>query len=157
MSTPPITSKPLESGKLTEPQSFSLNSYHLGAAFAQVGSFLTTYLFIAAVMSGATFPLIIGVSLVVEFILALGKSLMFGKRRDGVVGGAAVLFDTLLNAGGIWPYARNIAHSPPALMLMEALALRDTMGSIPALLVALVAGYLLAVAPHRLWNAARRR
>lgn len=131
------------------------NGYFIGAAIAQVGSLLTTYFFFAAIMAGAALPVVIGVSVVIEFILALGKSLLFGRRRDGVVGGAAVLFDTLLNAGGIWPYARNIAASPPAVMIMEAFALRDTMGAVPAFIIALVAGYLLAVAPHRLWRAAR--
>jgi hypothetical protein len=147
-----VTSRPLDSA----PRS-SFNSYHVGAAIAQLGSLLTTYAFLAAVMHGAALYLVVAVSLVIEFLLTLGKSLLFGKRHDGVIGGVAVAFDTLLNAGGIWPYTRAIAFSPPAVMLTEAFALHDTMGSIPALVIAVVAGYLLAIAPHRLWKAAGRR
>lgn len=130
-------------------------SYLIGAGLTQIGSFLTTYAFFAAVMSGAYFAVVLAVSGVVEFVLALGKSLLFRKRRDGVVGGASVFFDTLLNAGGIWPYARNLAASPPAVMIREAFALSGTISAITVFIIALAIGYLLAIAPHRLWRAAR--
>lgn len=130
-------------------------SYLIGAGLTQVGSFLTTYAFFLAVMNGASWPIILAVAGVVEFVLALGKSLLFRKRRDGVVGGASVLFDTLLNAGGIWPYARNLSASPPAIMIREAFALSGTMSAVTVFVIALIIGYLLAIAPHRLWRAAR--
>lgn len=131
----------------------TLNRYHVGAFLAQAGSFATTYLFFIAVMDGASWYAILGIALAVEFLLTLGKSL---TRRGGAVGPAAIVFDMLLNAGGIWPSSRHIAESPPAQMVVEAFQLKPTFGLIPAFVVSLLIGYLLAVLPHRLWRAANR-
>jgi hypothetical protein len=129
------------------------NRYHAGAILAQFGSFATTYAFFIAVMDGAQWYVILGIALAVEFLLTLGKSLV---QRGGAVGAASIAFDTLLNAGGIWPSMRRISASPPALMIIEAFKLDPTFGLIPAFVLSLLIGYLLAVLPHRLWRAAGR-
>ena len=131
----------------------SLNRYHIGAVVAQLGSFATTYAFFIAVMDGAHWGAILGIALAVEFLLTLGKSLV---QRGGAVGAASIAFDTLLNAGGIWPSMRRISESPPALMIVDAFQLQPTFGLIPAFVLSLLIGYLLAVLPHRLWRAAGR-
>ncbi len=134
----------------------AFNLYKIGAGLAQAGSLLTTYAFFHAVMSGADLKVVIAVSACVEFILFLGKKLLFNVRqRQGSkqIAIPSILLDTLLNAGGLWPYAKNLATTPTAIMLSEALALRGTIGAMPALILSLVAGYLLAVAPHTLWKA----
>ncbi len=133
-----------------------VNIYKIGAALAQAGSLLTTYAFFRAVMAGSDLILVILISACVEFVLFLGKKLLFSarQRQNGKqIAIPSIALDTLLNAGGLWPYVKNIAASPPAIMLAEALALHDTIGAIPALIISLVAGYLLAVAPHTLWKA----
>lgn len=130
-----------------------LNRYHAGAILAQIGSFATTYLFFIAVMDGAGWYAILGIALAVEFLLLLGKGL---ARQGGTVGPAAIVFDMLLNAGGIWPSTRHIAESPPAQMIVEAFHLQPSFGLIPAFVLSLLIGYLLAVLPHRLWRAANR-
>lgn len=136
------------------PPSSPINIYKIGAVLAQVGSCLTTYAFFQAIMVGSDLPIVIAVSICVEFILFLGKKMLFSKRHNSKqIAVPSIMLDTLLNAGGLWPYAKNIAASPTAIMLSEALALRDTIGAIPALILSLVAGYLLAVAPHTLWKA----
>lgn len=127
-----------------------LNRYHAGAILAQAGSFATTYLFFVAVMDGAQWYAVLGIALAVEFLLILGK----GLAGRGGVGAASVFFDMLLNAGGIWPSTRRIAESPPAHMIIEAFQLQPTFGLIPAFVLSLLIGYLLAVLPHRLWRAA---
>jgi hypothetical protein len=134
-----------------------VNAYHFGAILAQVGSYLTTYAFFLAVLKGMQLPLVIGIALAAEFLLFLGKGLLFNSRRhDGAAGWASVLIDTLLNAGGLWPYVTRVADTPTAKMIVEAFGLRGTMGHVSAFLLTLVAGYMLAVAPHRIWRAARR-
>lgn len=129
------------------------NRYHAGAILAQLGSFATTYAFFLVVMDGAQWFVILGIALAVEFLLTLGKGLV---QKGGAVGTASIAFDTLLNAGGIWPSMRKVSGSPPALMIMEAFQLKPAFGLIPAFVLSLLIGYLLAVLPHRLWRAAGR-
>lgn len=141
---------------LPPPARFPINVYRIGAGIAQAASLLTTYAFFLAVMASADLVLIIAVSACVEFVLFLGKKMLFSARQhqnSRQIAVPSIVLDTLLNAGGIWPYAKNLAMSPPAIMLAEALALRGTIGAVPALILSLVAGYLLAVAPHTLWKA----
>jgi hypothetical protein len=136
----------------------TLNPYKIGAVLAQLGSFLTTYAFFAAVLIGAPPLLTFGIAVGVEFLLTLGKGLLFNTaRHDDAVGWAAILFDTLLNGGGLWPYAARLAATPTAIMFTEALHLDGQMGSVPALVLALVFGFWLAVSPHRLWRAGSKR
>ena len=135
-----------------------LNPYKIGAILAQAGSFLTTFAFFNAVLIGADALLIFGIAAGVEFLLTLGKGLLFNTtRHDDAVGWSAILFDTLLNAGGLWPYTARLTATPTAVMLTEALHLQGQMGSIPALILALVFGFWLAVSPHRLWRAGSKR
>lgn len=134
-------------------RSSHLNRYHIGAILAQLGSFATTYVFFIAVMDGAAWYAILGIALAVEFLLTLGKGLV---SRGGAVGPASIIFDMFLNAGGIWPSSRHIAESPPAQMIVEAFHLQPSFGLVPAFVLSLLIGYLLAVLPHRLWRAANR-
>lgn len=148
-------SRPLRDGQTParQPQTPLPNRYHIGAIIAQLGSFATTYAFFIAVMAGAQWYIILTIAVAVEFLLTLGKSLV---QRGGTVGAVSIAFDTLLNAGGIWPSMRRISESPPALMIVDAFQLKPTFGLIPAFVLSLLIGYLLAVLPHRLWRAAGR-
>ena len=131
-----------------------INLYRVGAVLAQHGSFATTYAFIAAAVKGLEPLLLFGMAVGVELLLALAKNVLFNSsQRDDLVGWGAVIFDTVLNAGGLWPMSRNIASTPSAIMLAEALGLKSDIGNIPALILALIFGYLLAVLPHQLWHA----
>lgn len=134
-----------------------LNPYTIGAILAQIGSFITTYAFFAAVMPTADGRLVFGISVSVEYLLTLGKGLLFNtSNRDDAVGWASAGFDTLLNAGGLWPYTTRLAATPTAVMLTQTLGLEGGMSSIAALILALVFGFWLAIAPHRLWRAGKR-
>lgn len=107
LTRPPVISR-------TAPQ--TINIYRIGAALAQAGSLLTTYAFFRAVMAGSDLPLVIVISACVEFVLFLGKKLLFSarQRQNGKqIAIPSIALDTLLNAGGLWPYVKNIAASPP--------------------------------------------
>jgi hypothetical protein len=136
------------------PQGQRVNLYRVGAVLAQLGSFATTYAFISAAVRGFEPIVLFLIAAGAELLLVLAKGVLFNtNRKDDMVGWVAVVFDTLLNAGGLWPLARNIATTPTAIMLAEALGLKAEIGNIPALILAIVFGYLLAVLPHRLWHA----
>lgn len=131
-----------------------INLYRIGAVIAQVLSFVTTYAFIVAVMKGATGLTIFLIAVGVELVLSLAKSAMFkGRARDGAVGWSAIGFDSLLNAGGLYPIAKNIGDTPSAKMLAEWLGLTTDVSATAAVIIALVLGFLLSILPWYLWRA----
>ncbi len=136
----------------TQREPMQINPHKIAAVLAQIGSFATTYgCLLALGMHGmAGFLLAIGV----EFFLAAGKSLVFDHRRSGAdaFGWIAIIADTLLNAGGIWPGVQTLDKAPTWIMLKEGIGLDGDLSRLPALIVALVLGYLLSVAPHRFWR-----
>jgi hypothetical protein len=134
------------------PEPLTINPRRIAAGMAQIGSFATTYGCVLAM--GGTGNTAFLLALAIEFILMMGKTLVFdGKKNDAdFLGWIAILLDTLLNAGGIWPMVQTLDKAPSWIMLKESMGLAGEVGKIPALIVALVLGYLLAVAPHRLWR-----
>lgn len=131
-----------------------INLYRIGAVVAQILSFLTTYAFIAAVLQGATGLTVFLVGLGVELLLSLAKSAMFkASARDGAVGWAAIAFDSLLNAGGLWPISKNIGSTPTAKMIAEWLGLTTDVSGTAAVVIALALGFLLSILPWYLWRA----
>ncbi len=148
----------MRSARHDGPRGPVINSYKLGAVLAQLGSFVTTYAFFVAVLTDAPYHMVLLIAIGTEALLGLGKSLLFNTaRQDDAVGWSAIIFDTLLNAGGIWPYSMRIAATPTAVMLSQAFNLQGEMTNLPALVLSLVFGYLLAVLPWRLWRAGSRR
>ena len=125
-----------------------INGNKIAAALAQLGSFATTWLFIRAL--GYVGADGFAIAVVIEFILTAGKFSLLHGRGD-VLGGVSVLFDTLLNAGGLWPIVQKFGATPSAVMLSEALGLATEMRALPALFFALVFGFLLSALPHWLW------
>lgn len=131
-----------------------INIYRIGAVVAQALSYATTYAFVAAVMTGATTLTIFLVSAGAELILSLAKSALFKVRqRDGAVGVSAFFFDGLLNAGGLWPYTKNIGSTPTATMIAEWLGISNGVNATAAIVIALGLGALLSVLPWYLWRA----
>lgn len=123
----------------------------VAAAVAQVGSFTTTWLAIYAI--GITGVKGFLVSVAAEFLLLAGKNLVLsGDKTNGAFGWLAVVIDSALNAGGLWPYALKLNKVPTYLMLAEALGMDASLSKVVALLLALVFGFLLSIAPHELWR-----
>jgi hypothetical protein len=131
-----------------------LNVYRIGAVIAQILSFAATYAFIAAVLKGATGITTFLVAAGVELVLSLAKNAMFKQHaRDGAIGWSAVIFDTLLNAGGVWPIAKNIGGTPTATMIAEWLGIEATVNETAAIVIAIGLGFLLSILPWYLWRA----
>jgi hypothetical protein len=138
----------------TSQEPMRLNLYRIGAVIAQALSFAATYAFVAAVLKGGTGLTIFLVATGTELILALAKNAMFKQHaRDGAIGWSAVVFDTLLNAGGLWPVAKNIGGTPTATMLAEWLGLKTDVSGTAAIIIAIGLGFLLSVLPWYLWRA----
>lgn len=130
----------------------AINPRKIAAALAQLGSFGTTYGCVMA-MGGKGYQGFL-IAAVLEVVLAAAKSLVFDGRKSSsdAFGWIAILVDTFLNAGGIWPMVKVLDNAPTWIMLKESMNLQGDIGSLPALIVALALGYLLSVAPHRLWR-----
>ncbi|HJZ48688.1 MAG TPA: hypothetical protein VKE41_16035 [Roseiflexaceae bacterium] len=120
----------------------------IAAALAQAGSFATTWLFVRAL--GYTDVDGFLIAAVVEFILTAGKFPLLHSRGD-LLGLIALILDTGLNAGGLWPSVQKFDQTPTAQMLSQALHLSPQMHSVPALFFALLFGFLLSALPHWLW------
>lgn len=129
-----------------------INPHKIAAVLAQLGSFATTYGCVIAL--GGKGQLGFWLAVGIEVLLAAGKSLVFDGKKSNTdaFGWIAILLDTLLNAGGIWPMVQVLDKAPSWIMLKESMGMDGDMGKLPALVVALILGYLLSVAPHRLWR-----
>lgn len=125
----------------------TLTGRKIAGLVAQLGSFATTWACINAI--GLPSLPGFGIAVVVEVVLFYAKKMAFENGRESV-GWCAVLLDTLLNAGGIWPFSKNLSATPTWVMLAEALSLKGQMGPIAALIIALVLGFILSILPHRL-------
>jgi len=136
----------------TQREPMQVNPHKIAAVMAQVGSFATTYGCVIAFGGKGYAGFFLAVA--IELLLMAGKSLVFDGKKSGAdaFGWISIIVDTLLNAGGIWPMVKVLDNAPTWIMLKESMGLEGDLGSLPALIVALVLGYLLSVAPHRLWR-----
>lgn len=126
-----------------------IDGQKIAAGLVQVGSYLTTWLFVRAIgFTGADGFLL---ALIVEFVLMAGKFNFLHGRGNGV-GVIAIGIDTLLNAGGIYPYVQNIDQTPTWAMLATTLQLQGDLGNLPALVLSLLLGFLLSALPSWLWR-----
>ena len=57
---------------------------------------------------------------------------------------SAFAFDGLLNAGGLWPYTKNVGNTPTATMLAEWLGISTGVNTTAAIVIALGLGALLS-------------
>lgn len=121
------------------------------AIAAQAASWWTTYLLI--VQLGGSGLGGFALSLVLEWALVECKRRVFaGERAADTLGWAAILADTLINAGGLWVYVQRLDGTEAWKMLVQALQLGQELQQVPALVIALAIGFLLSYAPHRLWK-----
>lgn len=119
------------------------------AACAQIGSFITTYIFVGDLVGSGAAIAVTTSSIVAELVVTAGK-FSNGSNQARLVVFCAHMFDTLLNAGGSWRWAQNIGRTQVSTMFADALALQpdsDTGANLSGLAVALVFGLFLSVAP----------
>lgn len=121
----------------------------LAAALAQVGSYITTYAF---------FQYIIKDTLIALVTSALAELLMYYLKEEllenkDILGGIALVFDTLFNAGGIFTYIKGLDKTPTYAMLSEVFTADGKPGKLSTLTVFIVTiglGLILSLAPHSL-------
>jgi hypothetical protein len=72
------------------------------------------------------------------------------------VGGVvSIAIDTVLNAGGMWAVVLNLNGTDSYQMFAKSLDFGGgQMRMLPALGIALALGFILAIAPHKLWKSA---
>lgn len=128
-----------------------LTRRRVAAIVAQLIGFGTTWAFFAALGVAGLWGF--GVAVVIEWLLfEFKRAVLAGQSKDKALGVAAIVADTLLNAGGMWLWVLNIDSTEPYKMLARSLSLGETMRLIPALVLALALGLALCVAPHYLWK-----
>lgn len=136
----------------------------IAAVVAAAGGWYTTWLFVTAV--GITGIPGFTVSCILEWLLFEFKREVLATGARLTIGGiVAVLADTLLNGGGMWSVVLGLNNTDTYKMFeggMRATATTaattpspvttGTMTMLPYLVVALVLGFILAIAPHKLWH-----
>lgn len=132
-------------------QLLELNPRRGSAVIVQLASLAATYAFVAAI-AGPVDPVTVGaVACAVEYVLVIGKRELLKGRAD-TIALACLIGDALLNAGGIWPLVKRLSETGTYKALAEATQLDPTIGAISGLIIALVAGLWLSMAPSQLWK-----
>jgi hypothetical protein len=135
-------------------QPFAPNPYKIGAAVAQVLSFLTTLAFVRVLLRDMQPLSVFLIAAALEGVLSLMKNAIFRSRRNsGAVGVSAFCFDGVLNAGGLFPLMQRIGDTPTGQMFTTWLNLQAGASNTAAVILALVFGGLLSAAPWFLWRA----
>lgn len=131
----------------------------IGAVITSIISWVTTYWCVLWIMQPApdtsrAVPL--AVSVVAELVLVLMKRCLFNAdRSDDGIGWAGFVIDAIINAGGILPRAGRLLTFPPIAAILVAVGVNtadEAVNNIGAFIVAIIAGALLSVLPHRLWK-----
>jgi hypothetical protein len=138
----------------------AVNGYRLGAVITQILSWLTTLWFcewIGQPKDDAAWWRVVVISIGVEFLLVQLKRLVHNKKKGfELLGWIGIVVDSVCNAGGAFGISGRILTFPPvaAVLLYAKVNVYDTTTNmIGSFVVAMVAGYLLSIAPLRLWNA----
>jgi hypothetical protein len=148
-----VTSTPTNSKGVT------FNPGKVGALLTACISWLTTYWCVVWVMEpkpDTGYTAVIVVSVIVEIILTLMKRCLFNAdKSDDGIGWAGLIVDAVINAGGILPRAGRLLTFPPIAAILTVVGIDATkpeINSIGAFILAIIAGALLSVLPHRLWK-----
>lgn len=147
-----VQSRPLVNGEVTEvARARSLSINHLIAAVLWVAACVTTWQLLAAVTPGADWRYQIAAGIVLQAIFtAMERPVLRG--RPNRVSTLVLLLDTLINAGGLYPYAARIGATPTAAMVSTAFNMPAQVSPVAAFVLAVLIGFLLAAAPEAVWR-----
>ncbi len=121
------------------------------AIFLWVVACVTTWQLVKAITPGMIFYYQIGTGIALQaFFTALERPMLRG--RPNKVSGVVLLIDTLVNAGGIFPFALRMSATPTAAMISTTFNLSPQITPPAAFAVSLVLGFLLAAAPEAVWR-----
>ena len=121
------------------------------AAILWIVACVTTWQLVAAVTPEMHpyYQIAIGIGLQAIFT-ALERPVLHG--RPNRVSTLVLAIDTLINAGGIFPFALRMSGTPTAAMLSQTFSLSPQMSPVAAFGVSLLVGFLLAAAPEAVWR-----
>ena len=144
-----VTSQPIQPSQPRPIIGFSMNRPI--AALLWLAACVTTWQLLAALTPGADwrYQVFGGVALQAVFT-ALEKPTLRG--RPNKVSAIILLIDTLINAGGIYPYALRASATPTAQMMSTAFSLSAQVSPIAAFALSALFGFLLAAAPEAVWR-----
>lgn len=112
---------------------------------------ITSYQLVAALTPGMDSRYQMGVAVFSQVLLTwMERPVLRGKPNK--ISGMALLIDTLINAGGAFPFALRISATPTAQMISAALNIPNETTPLAAMFIALIAGFLLAAAPEGVWR-----
>lgn len=122
----------------------------IAAGLAWLGAVYATYLMCVGLQPGTPVTIAIPVALVVQFVFTMAERPIL-RGRPGIFTIAVFVLDSLINAGGVFPALKNIGRTPTAQMIAAA-GTPATVEAWPAILISLVVGAIIAVAPEALWR-----
>jgi hypothetical protein len=120
----------------------------IAAVLAWLGAVTTTYMMLTGLQPGTPIVIAIPIALVVQFVFTMAERPIL-SGRPGIFTIAVFVFDALINAGGVFPWLKNIGRTPTAQMIAAA-GTPATVEAMPAILISLVVGAIIAVAPEAL-------
>jgi len=147
-----VTSKELHNGAVEEARGGRRRfpGSKIAAMLAWCGAVYTTYLTVYSLQSGTPWMISIVVALVMQFVLTMAERPIM-QGRPGFFTIVVFVFDAVINAGGVFPMLRNVGKTPTAQMI-AASGTPATVEVWPAILISLVVGGIIAVAPEALWR-----
>lgn len=112
---------------------------------------ITSWQLVAAVTPGMDGRYQIGIGVLLQAIFTtLERPMLSG--RPNKISGVVLILDTLVNAGGIYPFAMRAAAIPAIQMFSTAFNLAPAVSPVAAFLLASLCGFLLAAAPEAVWR-----
>lgn len=117
-----------------------------------LGGVFTTYLFISTAAAGRyeEWQVVTAAFVMQTILTVLESDFIRGMRSEVSV--FAIVVDTLLNAAGLWTFITGIDQSTLWLMLSEVFGVGGNMSAWAAGVIAMVLGYMLAIAPEKVWR-----
>jgi hypothetical protein len=139
-------------GLLSQPtrRSFPITGTKIASLLTWFGAVYTTYLSVQALQPGTALVVMVVTAFVVQFVFTVAERPIL-RGKPGMFTAAVFILDALINAGGVFPTFRNIGKTPTAQMIAAA-GTPATVDVWPAILISLVIGGIIAVAPEALWK-----
>lgn len=112
---------------------------------------VTTWQLVQAVTPGMDGRWQVGIGIALQAIFTvLERPVLRGKANR--ISALVLGIDTLVNAGGIYPFALRMSATPTAAMVSQTFNLAPQMSPAAAFVVSLILGFLLAAAPEATWR-----
>lgn len=145
-----VRSENLVNGQPVKRQASGGYGYKVAAGLVWLGAVYTTYLAVSALQADTPWFIMLPVAAAIQYVLTMAeKPVLQGKI--GIFTVVVLLIDGVINAGGLFPMLRNVGQTPTAQMAAAGGVASDV-GSMPAILLSLLFGLIIAAAPEALWK-----